>query len=172
MEPFEPGVLPGEPRIFACVERVGRDISAVFELSGRAANLLTAGKARQPERRDGLWQNTCFEIFIGPSGLPNYWEFNVSPSGHWNVYRFDDYRRGMRKEAAFSALPSRVLSKPDYFSLSIRFELETILPPAASLDAAISAVLKSSDATLSYWALVHRGLKPDFHDRSSFIITL
>jgi len=27
--------------------------------------------------------------------------FNLSPAGHWNIYRFEDYRQGMQEEMAF-----------------------------------------------------------------------
>jgi len=48
-----------------------------------------------PARADGLWQRTCFELFLRRPGHAGYWEFNFSPSGEWAAYRFDDYRAGM-----------------------------------------------------------------------------
>ena len=35
-----------------------------------------AGKRRE----DGLWQATCFEVFLQPDGGSAYCEFNLSPS--------------------------------------------------------------------------------------------
>jgi hypothetical protein len=51
--------------------------------------------AVSPARADGLWQRTCFELFLRRSGDAGYWEFNFSPSGEWAAYQFDDYRAGM-----------------------------------------------------------------------------
>ena len=47
-------------------------------------------------RADNLWLSTCFELFLAGESQPGYTEFNVSPSGAWNCYRFDDYRHGMQ----------------------------------------------------------------------------
>ena len=44
-----------------------------------------------PRRRDRLWEETCLELFLGEEGSERYWEFNLSPAGHWNVYRFEFY---------------------------------------------------------------------------------
>ena len=60
-----------------------------------------------PARKHGLWEETCFEFFLGVKDSPRYWEFNLSPAGHWNVYRFAGYRQGMEEETAFTALPFR-----------------------------------------------------------------
>ena len=64
--------------------------------------------ADMPARRDRLWEETCFEFFLAVKNSPRYWEFNLSPAGHWNVYRFADYRQGMQEEPAFASLPFSV----------------------------------------------------------------
>ena len=43
-------------------------------------------------RRDGLWEHTCFEAFIGCVDDAGYYEFNLSPSKDWQCYRFEAYR--------------------------------------------------------------------------------
>lgn len=49
-----------------------------------------------PARADGLWQRTCFELFLRDPATGGYLEFNFSPSGEWAAYQFDGYRTGMR----------------------------------------------------------------------------
>src|SRR3990172_1915372 len=49
---------------------------------------------QQPRRVDGLWQHTCFELFIAVREEPTYYEFNFSPSGEWAAYAFKSYRDG------------------------------------------------------------------------------
>ena len=46
-------------------------------------------------RTDGLWRHTCFEAFIAAAVRPEYWEYNLSPSGAWAAYHFTGYRAGM-----------------------------------------------------------------------------
>lgn len=50
-----------------------------------------AGQART----DGLWQTTCFELFVKVPGGAGYAEFNLSPSERWAAYDFAGYREGM-----------------------------------------------------------------------------
>jgi hypothetical protein len=109
-------------------------------------------------------------VFIGIKGTDPYWEFNLSPSGNWNVYRFDDYRKEMTEETAFNALPLCVTQTPDVFKINLKISLDKILPPGIPLQAGVSAVIKNIDNTLSYWALAHPGPKPDFHLKDAFII--
>lgn len=60
-----------------------------------------------PARADGLWQRTCFELFLRRVGEEGYCEFNFSPSGEWAAYRFDSYREGM---AELAVAPPRLTS--------------------------------------------------------------
>ncbi|NWN33423.1 hypothetical protein GY663_30040, partial [Klebsiella michiganensis] len=74
--------------------RRGASILA-YRVTGRMP-LLPAPAA--PERTDGLWRRTCFELFIRPEGGEGYFEFNFSPSTQWAAYRFHGYREGMREQ--------------------------------------------------------------------------
>ncbi len=38
-------------------------------------------------RQDFLWEQTCFEIFIGVQGEDFYREINLSPSQAWQAYQ-------------------------------------------------------------------------------------
>jgi hypothetical protein len=49
---------------------------------------------RSSRRAGGLWQHTCFEVFVMAEDGPGYREFNFSPSGEWAVYAFRSYRDG------------------------------------------------------------------------------
>ena len=148
------------------------------------------GESTLPQRRDGLWQHTCFEAFIAAAGAPAYWEFNLSPLGDWNVYRFDGYRAGQCTESAYGQLPLRVigpraapprgdcrLSAPGAL---LELELSCALPPmldntlraGAALELGLTAVLETRGGELSYWALQHPGAEPDFHDRRGWLLRL
>lgn len=119
-------------------------------------------------RGDDLWQRTCFELFLY-DGDGRYREFNFSPSQRWAAYRFAGYR-GQRED--FDPVVS-----PDIQSdrgLSI-FTLTAFLSQKeleGAQSASLAAVIEEQGNRLSYWALVHNGLKPDFHDPACFRIPL
>jgi hypothetical protein len=119
-------------------------------------------------RRNLLWEETCFEFFVAARDSPRYWEFNLSPAGHWNVYRFEAYRQGIQEEMAFKSLPFTVRYSSDSLLLTLELSLDKILCAEQALEAAISAVIKTKDSRATYWALIHPGPHPDFHRRDSF----
>ncbi|OKH42786.1 hypothetical protein NIES2101_32365 [Calothrix sp. HK-06] len=123
-----------------------------------------------PQRKHELWQDTCFEFFIGAENSPGYWEFNLSPAGHWNIYRFDNYRQGMQEETAFTTLPFDVKHNSDSFTLALDVNLDKIISIHQPIEVAITTVIKSKNGDVSYWALSHKGAEPDFHLRESFIL--
>jgi hypothetical protein len=125
-----------------------------------------------PLRKGGLWEQTCLEFFLAVKEVQPYWEVNLSPSGHWNVYRFSAYRKGMKEEAAFTSLPFHVERRKDSFLLDVELHLDRIISPEAHLEVGISAVIRLRSNEITYWALGHPGQKPDFHRRDSFIAQL
>jgi len=139
-----------------------------------------------PQRRDGLWQHTCFEAFLAPLGGESYWEVNLSPSGDWNVYRFAAYRSDQQLEQSYATLPFTLMGprpappKASCQNPSVRVLLELdlccALPPvlaqAPELELGLTAVIEQVDGALSYWALNHPGPEPDFHDRRGWGLRL
>jgi len=99
-----------------------------------------------------------------------FWEFNLSPSGHWNVFRFSAYREGMQEDAAIGSLPFIVQRQSGAFSLSLNIDLDRIIRSDQVMAVGVSAVIKSRRGETSYWALTHLGKQVDFHRRESFII--
>jgi hypothetical protein len=118
----------------------------------------------EPRRRDKLWQTTCFEVFVEADD--GYWEYNLSPSSEWAVYRFESYRKGMKEAEEFAA--SSGTRFENYWSL-LRAQLR--LPPAARR-LGFSAVIEDTDGAISYWALTHPSDKPDFHHPDSFVLEI
>ena len=123
-------------------------------------------------RENALWEKTCFEFFVAPKGSKGYWEFNLSPGGNWNVYRFESYRRGMVEESAFGSLPFHVSRRPGFLRLDLAVDLECLALPPRPLEIAVAAVIRNIRGETSYWALTHPETHPDFHQRDGFIIEL
>jgi hypothetical protein len=102
----------------------------------------------------------------------NYGEFNLSPAGHWNVYRFDGYRQGMQEETAFENLPFNVQNQADNLTLVLNVDLDKIILAEQAIEIGITSIIKHRDGEVNYWALTHRGVEADFHLRDSFIVEL
>ncbi|MDR3606812.1 MAG: DOMON-like domain-containing protein [Oligoflexia bacterium] len=131
-----------------------------------------AAQNSNPARRDELWKTTCFEAFLLIGDGPAYFEFNLSPSGDWNAYRFSGYRDGMKPLNLGSELvrPPRVRVEREAGLSRIHAELELAANDIrrAGLTAVIERDTPKKNERLSYWALVHPGAQPDFHRADSF----
>ena len=149
--------------------RQGPTLNIRYTLLGPLDEIVIPGFMDRPERLDGLWQSTCFELFIGIKGAQPYWEFNLSPAGHWNIYAFTTYRQNMRWEPTYPSLPFHIQHRPNSLQLDLAFKLTQIIPVDQALNIGISAVIQLRDGALTYWALTHPGPQPDFHQREGWI---
>jgi hypothetical protein len=139
-----------------------------FEYHVTPSDQLLLPAMARPERTDGLWKSTCFELFAKPVGGDAYFEFNFSPSFQWAAYAFDGYRSGMRELAAEDP-EIAVTPKPPHFFLAV--EAMPLLPRVA-MQIGLSAVIEEVDGTKSYWALGHPPGQPDFHHPDCFALEL
>jgi hypothetical protein len=172
LEPFPTsGPVPGV-EITGSIARQSHTLVLHYDLRGHVAELAIPAPADAPARKPGLWQDSCFEFFLAPRNSPRYWEFNLSPAGHWNAYRFAGYRQGMQEESALVSLPFGFQCQSNSLRLTLELDLESLVPPDQALEVAISAVLHRRDGAISYWALTHCGPLPDFHHRDSFVLVL
>ena len=107
-------------------------------------------------RGDRLWLSTCFELFLGTEDESQYIELNVTPSGAWNCYHFDQYRSGMRESSSWDLQNFEM--RNGLFSATFLGQMTSHIVRIAP---AIILQLKSSK--LDYFAISH-GKQPDFHD--------
>ena len=122
------------------------------------------------DRRDDLWKHSCFEAFIGVPGSQQYWEFNVSPLGHWNLYRFESYRHaGSGLVEALTPSVSVRQTRQDC-RCDVVLDLRLWWPIEGMPELGLTMVVEEINGRLSYWALSHPGDAADFHDRRSFLI--
>ena len=66
-----------------------------FHVDCEPGSLILPAYVANGPRADGLWQTTCFELFVRHPDQRGYFEFNFSPSTQWAAYRFSGYREGM-----------------------------------------------------------------------------
>jgi hypothetical protein len=140
-----------------------------YQIFGDFDKIKIPHREKNPTRQDDLWKDTCFECFLGVVNSLSYWEFNLSPSGNWNVYSFSNYREGMKREKAFSSLPFEFAKEADHLSVKMNISLKKIINNLQDLEIAITLVIKDDQDTISYWALKHQGEQADFHRRDSFV---
>jgi hypothetical protein len=172
LQPFSPISPPLTIKITGHIAWLPRQLAVSYDLRGDLAELVIPAPAAMPVRRQGLWEETCFEFFLGVKDSPRYWEFNLSPAGHWNVYRFDGYRRGMAEEAGLTSIPLSIRRRPKLLQLDLALDVERIMAAGQPLEVGIAAVIKLSGGGPTYWALTHPGPEADFHRRDSFVMAL
>ncbi len=169
-EPFGDGRASFALEITGKIDRRDRRLSLDFLVAGEVAKIDISAPADLPVRKKSLWEETCFEMFVAAKGSSEYWEFNMSPSGHWNVYRFSAYREDMREETGFESLPFLTSCMDGSFSLSLEIEPARIIEDEQQVVVGVCAVIRGKDGGKSFWGLKHCGAKPDFHERESFVI--
>jgi len=164
---------PPNIQITGSIARGPESLAINYQITGKCTALDLPKMTDVPERRDFLWKATCFELFLKEADAEEYLEINLSPAGHWNIYRFDGYRAGMREELGIAAPAVHVDDrKPDIWNISTEIHINRIMAASQPVQAAVSVVVKTVMGHLSYWALTHPGVEPDFHHRDSFAIRL
>jgi len=158
--------------ITGTVARIDNHVAVHYVVRGDdVQNILLPAPSSMPARKDDLWKATCFEFFLAIKNQPQYWEFNTSPSGNWNVYAMDAYRQvNMRAEIVFTQLPFEFKKTNAGVFLAISVDLNPIIQPENILEIGITTIIQTNDDGESYWALAHPGQNADFHLRDSFII--
>jgi len=172
LKPFRQEDISGDFNVAGKIVRHIGALTIQYELYGPLKELIIPLPSNRHERTDRLWEETCFELFLKINKTDNYWEFNLSPSGDWNIYRFKAYRDGMQEEKTFINLPFRVQKDPEILRLSLEFNVDKIIPPDQAINVAICAAIKDISGRTTYWALDHQSKRPDFHRKDGFIINL
>jgi hypothetical protein len=123
---------------------------------------------------DGLWQHTCFELFVGAAGSDPYYEFNFAPAGDWAAYRFGAYRDAMAPAVPAAAPHLQAYSNAERLELSVTVDVGAFveIAEAARVRIALTAVVEDAAGELSYWSLRHAPGKPDFHHADGFVVEL
>ncbi len=109
-------------------------------------------------RLDDLWKTTCLEIFWQREGKSSYREFNLSPSGDWAAYDFDDVRTNICR-APVEAITIACVG----FETGLTLECDV----AADLDMpariALNAVVEDTAGNIQFWALAFADGPANFH---------
>jgi len=148
------------------------DLHLSYELTGDLAKIRIPAPL-PPAAVDGLWEHTCFEVFVAVEGEAGYHEFNFSPSGQWAAYAFSDYRVPSKWTVNQAPIVSFVQDSGHLLLQAVIAADELPQNIAGKpLQLSLSAVIEANDGSRSYWALHHPVVHPDFHHRAGFILSL
>ena len=170
LKPFPSEEPPPNCEIAGQLHRKNNRLNLTYQLSGDLETLAVPALSPDPDRCDGLWERTCFECFFGLRDTPIYWEVNLSPTGDWNVYHFDDYRQGWKPEPAIAALPTRRDAGAGGLQFSLELDVAPLVPADRPLEVGVTTVICTQTGQISYWALTHPAAEADFHHRDSFLL--
>lgn len=140
-----------------------KDPEGLFEMPKTAASWTTG----EVSRRDGLWQATCFEAFLQPSGSSQYYEFNFALTPAWNAYKFTGYREPQPPQSTEDFVLKAMAWEPTKKHLRVVLENKST---ASNFNAGLTAILQEKSGLKHYYAVAHKGPKPDFHLIESFIL--
>ncbi len=172
LEPYPGLPVPDAVRVSGTARRDGATLELAWRLEGPDSAFSIPVAAADPKRATELWEQTCFELFLAAPGRAGYREFNLSPAGHWNVFRFAAYRSGMAEEEAFVALPFSVSWQPGSCRVAARIDMTCLDWGGDPWLLGIATVVAEPTGRLSYWALSHPGPRPDFHHPGAFGLQL
>jgi hypothetical protein len=172
LQPFDLTNSLPDIKITGSIARNANKLTISYALLGDLTKVEIPTPADLLKRKYDLWEETCFEFFVGIKNYPDYWEFNLSPAGHWNVFHLENYRQGLQEEMAVTSLPFSVEQKSDALLVTLEVDLNKFILVEQSLEVGVTSVIKSKDGNLSYWALTHSGEEADFHRRESFVVEL
>lgn len=130
------------------------------------------GPASGLARQDYLWQETCYEIFIGVKGEDYYREINLSPSEAWQAYQFEEYRypEDMPPQVA-NDIELNTLKRTHY-GLNVSLDLTEFMLKYklkwSDLFIGLTAVLNTTQGQQLY-AMQHSGAQADFHNKRDWL---
>lgn len=170
MVELKPIILVEDIKLYAQLDKDSDKISVVFNLDDPLERVDFSEVKIKPQRKGDLWKETCFELFWSLPRSEKYWELNVATTGDWNVYQFDSYRNPPYPNLKEEALVKDVRSIISRKEIKIDIPIKDFNFQESVLEFSITAVLRLKDGQNTYWAYIHRGEKPDFHIRESFIL--
>ena len=169
LRPFQAEASLKHCSVEADLHWCGSELQLQFRLKAPSDQLICPPASATPKRLDGLWQSTCLEAFFGVPGQRSYWEFNLSPSGDWNLYRLEDYRQGLAIETGIQVKGINIRRQ----ELGSALILEStvcldLMDDFEQLECSLTAVVALQQQGCSFWALKHCSSEADFHRRESF----
>lgn len=146
-------------------------VALEFTISNLIDSIILPSRKNKPQRTIGLWNATCFELFLKNRGANEYVEFNFSPTHDWNCFKFQNQNDELKEWIQVKKVEITSFRDANLYQLKAVF-LKSQLPSnfqnVERLLFSTTTVLKHSDDSLSYWAIKHTDNRPNFHHPESF----
>ena len=160
------------------VSQTGDTLSCYVEWKGNISSLKlnpSLSKTNLGERKEGLWNSNCFEIFVKEATSTAYTEWNFAPTGEWFSLVFSDYRKRDDNREAPHPLHGEWNFTEDSvrgnFHIPLQFHKTDSFQNKQAILVGLSSILLTPGGKPSYWALSHQGSQADFHDFKCFTIS-
>lgn len=158
--------------LVGAIEQDGSALKVGFWISDPNQIIIWPDIVASHPRQDYLWEQTCFEIFVGVQNEDFYREINLSPSQAWQVYQFEEYRypEDMPPPPADDIELNQL--KRTHYGLNVSLDLSQFMAKHqlkwSDLYLGLSAVLNTSQGSL-YFAMQHSRPEPDFHNKRDWL---
>ncbi len=154
-------------RVDSDIKILNNNLNLKFILTGNLEKIIIENNSKNPKRKDKLWEKTCFELFIAEKNKKEYIEFNFSTSGDWNAFIFEDYRKNQKEFYGISNVQISTEKSEEKIEINtdVIFSKNIIY---RNIIIQLSAILQHKNSEKSFWAIMHSGLKPDFHQFDCF----
>lgn len=123
-------------------------------------------------RQNFLWEQSCYEIFIGVKDQDMYREINLSPSHAWQAYQFEEYRYPEQIPPLAATDIELIQLKKTHYGLNATLDLSQFMHEQklnwSEIYVGLTAVLKTSQKTY-YFAMQHSGPQADFHNKRDWL---
>lgn len=127
-------------------------------------------------RRHYLWQQTCFELFVGIKDKTVYREINLSTAERWNCYQFENYRQpaNMPPVVAHDIVLLELKTQVQKLEAILNFQqfFEQQQCGWDDLVLGISSIVKTNKNNELYFALQHSGVEANFHRKVDWTLRL
>ena len=104
------------------VESEGNDIEVKFSFHNGFDLKLSERITTEDEyeRKVGIWEHTCFELFLKNKHGEDYYEINLAANTmHWNAFYFSHYRSSPLTESTDIIL-KKVSASKNHFAFSLK----------------------------------------------------
>lgn len=169
--PFQAACAPSL-QIEIYLELAGSQLILEYKITGKVDFILFP-KKRLSTRVIGLWESTCFELFIKNPHGNNYMEFNFSPEGLWNCFYFARPKDSPLPYENFPKPKTELIQKDGEAvfcaALDLKYLPKDLRTNLSELFIATPCVLEDRSGNLSYWAYSHQNEFPNFHNFATFL---
>lgn len=161
-----------EVMVVAAIEQQSTLINVGFWVKDPAHHIIWPTQQTSLHRKDFLWTETCFEIFIGIRHQDGYREINLAPTEAWQTYQFEEYRYPDTSPPQHAHDIEIVELKRTPYGINTTIDVQLFLTQhqiqVSDLYLGLSVILNTDQGDI-YYALQHSGLTADFHNKRDWL---